>query len=391
MSPLSVVHLTNAIAPDKLGGLERYVRELAEQLVKDGVEVSILTKRVLPESPRHEVTAEGLSIFRHDAPSKSKRTFALRYPFVVGHGVLRDLRRFPKSTVLNCHYALTTLPLLMTRRRFVYTFHAPVHKEVLMERGGSYSLPTFLQKSAVAAVRLVEKSVLHRASAIVVLSDAMAQEVRELSPSSVGKISKIPGGFDSEFFCPAEKSDHSTPSDSFRLFTARRLTIRTGVVELAEAIALLRSRGDNVTLRIAGDGHQRNEVEQRIQQLDLAEYVTLLGRITDEQVRDEYRQADLVMMPTQHLEGFGLTSAEAMACGTVVAGTPIGANCEVLGQFNARLVSVDASPQAMADKIHELRKNDDFLREMRVTAADYAVRRWSWRAVAKAYEDLYEQ
>ena len=389
MAQLSVVHLTNAITPDKLGGLERYVRELAEQLARDGLDVTVITKRVLTASPSREITPDGVVLLRHDVPSKSTKTFALRYPFVVGYGVLRDLRRVPRTSVVHCHYAFTTLPLLLTRRPYVYTFHAPVHKEILNERGGSYALPVAVQRGAVRAVRMVEQLILRRARTIVVLSDAMAREVEALSPGSREKILKIPGGFDSHFFCPSDESRLAELSAPLRLFTARRLTVRTGVVELVEAVDALSQRGIDATLRIAGDGHQRHEIEQKIRDLGLEERVLLLGRISDEAVRDEYRAADLVVMPTQELEGFGLTTAEAMASGAVVVGTPIGANVEVIGEFNRDLVSADSSPQAIAAVIADACDSSTSLNQLRRTAATYARDRWSWKAVAKAYEGLY--
>ena len=391
MVQLSVVHLTNAISPDKLGGLERYVRELAEQLSRDGLNVTIITKRVHPTLPAREVSANGVVIFRHRVPSKSKKTFAVRYPFVVGYGVLRDLRHIPKTSIVNCHYALTTLPLLLTRRQFIYTFHAPVHKEILNERGGSYVLPKVIQQFAVAAVRLTEKAILRRAQTIVVLSDAMADEVRDLVPSGAAKTVKIPGGFDGDLFSPSDDRKVERFASPVRLFTARRLTIRTGVVELVEGVGILRQRGVDVELRIAGDGHQRREVEQKVRELQLESHVHLLGRISDEAVRDEYRRADLVVMPTQELEGFGLTTAEAMACGAVVVGTPVGANEEVIGNFNRSLVSRDPSPQAIADVVAAVVAKPNWVDDLRQLTSTYAHDRWSWRAVAQAYEGLYEQ
>lgn len=391
MAQKSVVHLTNALAPDKLGGLERYVRELAEQLTQEGFSVAIIAKQVIASSPLREVTPSGIRIYRHPVPSKQKKTFAFRYPFAVGMGVLRDLREIPRGSTLNCHYAFTTLPLLLTRREYIYTFHAPVHKEILMERGSSYLLPEVVQQFAVFGVRIVEKLVLRRAKKIIVLSDTMAQEVKSLSPKSFSKVVQIPGGFDNHFFHPlsGKRTPHS--HSALRLFTARRLTIRTGVVELVTAIAELRSRGVDVVLRVAGDGHQRHDVEERAHSLGISDCVSLLGRISDEDVREEYWSADLVVMPTQHLEGFGLTSAEALACGAVVVGTPVGANREVIGQFDPRLISADATPTAMADIIQEIAGDQELLNELRERAPLYATQRWSWKAVAKAYEGVYEQ
>ena len=82
-----MIIVTNALAPDKLGGLERYVRELAAGLVRQGVRATVVAKRVDPEHPAREVGPDGVAVVRHDVPSKRLRTFALRYPLQVAAAI----------------------------------------------------------------------------------------------------------------------------------------------------------------------------------------------------------------------------------------------------------------------------------------------------------------
>ena len=133
--------LTDAVAPDKLGGLERYVRELSAALVAKGLGVTVVTKQVKEEDPLDEEGTDGVHIVRQPVPSKDRLTFALQYPTAVGLGTVRHVRRLGPGCVVHGHYAITTLPVGLTRRPYLYTFHAPVHKEMLSERGGSYALP----------------------------------------------------------------------------------------------------------------------------------------------------------------------------------------------------------------------------------------------------------
>ena len=86
-----VIIVTNALAPDKLGGLERYVRELAAGLVRQGLQVTVLTKRVHPEHPAREVGPDGVAVVRHNVPSKRLRTFALRYPVHVAASIWKEV------------------------------------------------------------------------------------------------------------------------------------------------------------------------------------------------------------------------------------------------------------------------------------------------------------
>jgi glycosyltransferase involved in cell wall biosynthesis len=64
-------------------------------------------------------------------------------------------------------------------------------------------------------------------------------------------------------------------------------------------------------LRIVGDGPDRRRLEREAGPL-----VTFLGRLTDEEVREEYRQALAVLLPGE--EDFGIVPVEAQACGRPV-------------------------------------------------------------------------
>lgn len=56
--------VTNAVAPDKLGGLERYVRELAATLVRKGHDVTTLSKRTALDQPSAETGDDGVRLLR---------------------------------------------------------------------------------------------------------------------------------------------------------------------------------------------------------------------------------------------------------------------------------------------------------------------------------------
>ena len=94
-----VLLLTNAVSPDKLGGLERYVRELAAALVRSGVRATVVAKRVLPHTPTVEIGDDGVRLVRHDVPSKQSRLFALRYPWETWRTVRSVLQTNPHAVL----------------------------------------------------------------------------------------------------------------------------------------------------------------------------------------------------------------------------------------------------------------------------------------------------
>ena len=71
----------------------------------------------------------------------------------------------------------------------------------------------------------------------------------------------------------------------------------------------------------------------------------------ESELRDWYRAADLVVLPTVAYEGFGMVTAEALATGTPVVGTPVGATPELLEPLDPRLVAAGSDPDALAAAI----------------------------------------
>src|SRR5205823_3470338 len=89
----SLLMVTNAVAPDQLGGLQRYVRELSAALVSDGTDVTILTKRSSPELPPSEIGTDGVRIVRFETPARSHPWYAAGYPLLSLRAVARAVRR----------------------------------------------------------------------------------------------------------------------------------------------------------------------------------------------------------------------------------------------------------------------------------------------------------
>lgn len=389
-----VVMLTNAVAPDKAGGLERYVRELSRVLVMRGHDVTVVAKRLHPDHPPVEVAEDGVHVVRYPVPSKRNPAFAPLYPAHVATHVRRVLREL-SPTVVHAHFPVPAVPLVLPRRwlPFVYTFHAPVYRELLSERNGTYALPPWSRALAVRGLRAAEARVVGAASAVTLLSQFMRGELAELHAPTARRAVLIPGGLDVEAFAPGPPQPpvDTGPATGPVLFTARRLTPRTGVVPLLEAMAIVRRTRPDVRLVVAGDGPQRDEVRRTSHRHGLDDSVVLLGRISDAELRSWYRRADLVVMPTTELEGFGLTTAEAMASGTPVAVTPVGANPELVTPIHPRLVLPGTSPSDMAAGLTGLLSDLAEVTAFSAACRRHAVDTWSWAMVCARLERVYAE
>ena len=166
----------------------------------------------------------------------------------------------------------------------------------------------------------------------------------------------VPGGVDLARFAPAEdkaavRQALGLPTDRRLLLSVRRLAGRMGLDALVEAMPAVVARHPDVLLLIGGKGPERERLERLIDERGLRDHVRLLGFLPDAALAAHYQAADVFVLPTVALEGFGLVTVEALACGVPVIGTPIGATPELLTPLDPRLVADAATPLALSRSI----------------------------------------
>ncbi|MDP6060736.1 MAG: glycosyltransferase [Pirellulaceae bacterium] len=135
-----------------------------------------------------------------------------------------------------------------------------------------------------------------------------------------------------------------------RILFLSRLHVKKGADLLFKAGAILRKRGLDFRMLVAGPGESRYvaSLKDLVKALGLSDQVVFLGMVQGEVKRSLYQAADLLVLPS-HQENFGIVLVEAMACGTPVIttrGTKIWAELQRCGA-----VIVDRSANAIADAI----------------------------------------
>jgi glycosyltransferase involved in cell wall biosynthesis len=80
----------------------------------------------------------------------------------------------------------------------------------------------------------------------------------------------------------------------------------------------------------------------------MTKHIRFLGYVEDDQLPHLYRAADINVVPTLALEGFGLVAAEAMAAGTPSMVTPVGGLPEVVSDLSPDLIFQSSSSSHLA-------------------------------------------
>jgi glycosyltransferase involved in cell wall biosynthesis len=116
--------------------------------------------------------------------------------------------------------------------------------------------------------------------------------------------------------------------------------------------------------------------------------VHFMGFITEKEIPFYYSMGDVFITYSYSSEGFGLTPIEAIACGTPVISSSIGAYKEIL-QDNAIFVP-PKNPKLLANELVDLINNDE-KRIKLLNKAQRFISRYSWNSVGKKLEEAYQK
>lgn len=137
------------------------------------------------------------------------------------------------------------------------------------------------------------------------------------------RITPLPLGVDTDFFCPGPRQRHRFLLDEnvpVLLFVGGLDDAHAfkGLSDLLRAFSGL-SSDLSATLLVIGDGNRRTRYEEEARRLGIASRVHFFGRVDQLSLRDAYRTADVFVLPSSGpAEAFGLVLVEAQACGLPV-------------------------------------------------------------------------
>jgi glycosyltransferase involved in cell wall biosynthesis len=359
--------------PEDLGGLNRYFRTLVVGLIDEGMPV-----RGVVRGPAADAPPEVRAVTPGPLVRRTWR-FALE---------ARALAR--SADLVDAHFALyTLLPLgcgMLADRPLVVHFHGPWADESALA-GGESAL-------TLTAKRGMERYVYRRADVVVALSRAFANLVVDRYGVASDRVRVIPPSIDLDHFTPGPR--HTArgalrlPADAFIGVSVRRMVPRMGLDVLLDAWSLLAARSDtDPVLLLAGQGDQQSALERRARRLGIAPMVRFLGRVSDDALVDLYRAADVSIVPSLDLEGFGLVALEALACGTPVIASRIGGLPEALDGLEPDLTVRPGDPAALAGRLASLKEEPALLTDPGRWRSHAS--RFSVAAMVARHRDVYRE
>ena len=164
-----------------------------------------------------------------------------------------------------------------------------------------------------------------------------------------------------------------------------RLSEQKGLTYLIEAMSLLTAK--NIRLFIVGDGELRNELENKVEELNLQDSVIFLGYRKD--IVECINSFDFCVLPSV-FEGFGLVAIEAFMNSKTLVATDIPGLNEVVTNKNGILVPAK-DPAALASAIDKLAMDATLRQELASQAKKDYENKFSYPLFLENYRELYRE
>ena len=385
---MNILVVTQRWYPDTFGGSEHVAAEQARRLALRGHTVTVLTEQVKAVLPPSEAsgtltvqrygTAEQFERFGgasrtdlEEVPklinvilNEAKRSEGS--PTNVGSAHTREILRsaqndkqvwdvallhhpFPAGGFFNAGLAIPSL----------YLFHSSTAKEVEFDGLRSNRMPSWLRplltRLFVMWTSRIEQGALTRATRIAVFSDFSQSILLGMVPHAHRRVMHLLVGIDRMHFHPQDKAraraSLGLPLHKKIVLTVRRFTPRMGISRLITAMEQVLRTIPEAQLLIIGEGFLKETLVSEIQRRGLQSKVTLIGTVPLADLPLYYGAADLFVLPSEALEGLGMATLEALACGLPVLGTPAGATPEVLRDLDPLLITGSTSSLHIAEGI----------------------------------------
>ena len=257
----------------------------------------------------------------------------------------------------------------------------------------------YLMRAEMRALRL--------ADAVVTVDTRLYRHVLRLVPERSHFVYTLMNFVDTFAFAPAadpaeedrlrteSRARWNIPEGRTVLFCPRRLVKKNGVTYPSLALATLSpAERDRFLLLHAGEGGEREEMERIVRENHLEEHVRLLGGQGPDAIRDLYRLADIVLVPSVHSENVeeatSLSALEAMASGRPLIAGAVGGLAEMVVDGETGLL-VPADAEALAAAILRLAAAPELGSRLAAAARDYVVQNHSHLRAAAAYVEVYKR
>jgi glycogen(starch) synthase len=231
----------------------------------------------------------------------------------------------------------------------------------------------------------IQGQILRAADWVVGCSAATLEQGRQWAPEIIPRSSVIFNAPDAPSLPPAP-----LPVEHPRVLYLGRLIPQKGVDVALRAFASVVEHFPRARLIIAGEGVERQSLEQQVVALGLTDVVEFLGWVAPEAVPAIMNSATVVIIPSWR-EGLPWVAMEAAQMARPIVATSVGGLPDVIQDQNTGLLVEPGNSGAIRDAILSLLNDPEKARQMGRNARRRAQDAFSWAAYVDAYDQLFQR
>ncbi len=292
-----------------------------------------------------------------------------RHPSIVHINSAPDTKAFLRDAA-----ALWLVP--SRGARTVFEFH------------GGFDRNTMLQGPRL--VRVLARHTLRRASLVVTLSQYHTDALLRLCPG-LTNVRAIPNFLEADMMSALTVAPIEPVRGTLRLLFIGRVARDKGVFDAIEATRILRGKGLDVCLKVAGTGDDLDGARSLAARYGLDGVVEFTGFVAGDDKVNAYLSSDVLLFPTYWNEGFPYVLLEAMAAGLPVVSTTYGVMPHLMEDGVNGFLAKPNDPESLAEKVERIIL-DPSLRTRIGASNRRAVReRYGVEEAAHAYGQVYAE
>ena len=343
------------------GGAEVYVHEIAKRLVATGNYVTLFCGND-GKSPRNEIV-DGVNVIR-----RGGFYFVYLWAFIYYFTQFRG--RY--DIVIDGHNGIPFFTPMYVKEPIIcvfYHLHQEVFRRSMIKPLAEFAC--FLERDLMPLA--------YRNVHFVTISPSSRNEMIEFGLIGKG-IEIVYSGVDLESFKPAQKS--LKPA----ILYLGRLKAYKSIGVLITAFKLIAEKVPEASLIIAGSGEEENHLKRLAYQLGVEHKITFTGKISEEE-KIKLLQKAWVMVNPSFMEGWGITTIEANACGTPVIGADVPGLRDSIKNFETGYLVSHGDSNGFAEKIIEVLKDLNLRTKMSKKSVAWA-NNFSWSKASNNFATI---
>ena len=310
------------------GGQVTYVLELSKALAKKGIKVDIYTRQFQKRKSIEKV-CRNVRIVRIPCGGQKfiPKEQLLPYLDTYVNNMCSFIKKHDlKYDIIHSHYWDAGYVAMNLSKKLGYFFISTFHSLGAWKKENMGGDPKKMEKLYRFKERIRNEKVIYKkAKGIVMTSSKMVKSSKEFYHFTTKNYSIIPAGVNTNIFkpLPRTKKDRKIDVPQNYIFWVGRFDTNKGLDYLLKGFSEIVRKEKDLFLVIGGGSKNpkpkekklKKELKSIIKKKDISSRIFFTGHIKDGEMPAYYRKAKFFVLPSK-FEPFGMTAAEAMACGT---------------------------------------------------------------------------